>query len=433
MVIVIVAVALAAALGGDTVPSRLVAGGVAAVVGGSVLIFSLTRRGAAAETDAEPQHAPPSSAALAAIVPGRIEALIDAQDDPAFLADREGRVERCNAAAARVFGASPAAVVGRPVRGLFTRKELVEAHEAATRGRKGRLRVGLPTAMGERVFDVVMTPLEPGAGASPTATVLRDVTELAETLRIKTDFVANASHEFRTPLAAIRAGVETLADGAKSDPAMLDRVLSMIGQHVVRLEDLTRDLLDLSRLEQPGLALRLEPLILSKLQDGLLGEFGPVMGQRGVRIEFAIDPSFEGCETDPRLLFVVLRNLIDNATKFCHEGTAVQVRGRWASRDPDDDRAGRWLFEVQDEGIGIPLSQQARVFERFYQVDPGRSGFGSQRRGTGLGLAIARHALRAMGGRIGLESLWQKGTTVWFEIPTPPEPPRVAEAAEPSP
>lgn len=345
---------------------------------------------------------------------GQLDALIDAQDDPSFLADGSGTIERGNAAAARVFGVSASELRGRPVRTLFTRKDLVEAHESASRGRKGRLRVGLPTTSGERVFEVVITPLSTEGDARRTATVMRDVTELAETLRIKTDFVANASHELRTPLAAIRAGVETLVEGAKHDPKMLDRVLEMIGQHVARLEELTRDLLDLSRMEQQGLALRVEPLIVAKLIEGLRAELEPVVRQRSLKVDFDIDPGFDQRETDPRLLFVVLRNLLDNATKFCHEGSTVRVRGVWAAAD----RTMR--FEVQDEGIGIPLSQQQRVFERFYQVDPGRSGFVSQRRGTGLGLAIARHAVRAMGGRIGLESMWQKGTTVWCELPTPP-------------
>lgn len=449
------ATGLFGALGGDTAPAR-VAAGLGAALGASLIASAWAWRQTAPVARAVRRlrdGAPPGlalgapqehdSEALAELAAayvgwvaakssesgrqrGQLDALIDGQDDPAFITDGEGRLERCNEAAARLLGASASSLRGRAVRGLFTRSDLVAAHEAAARGRRGRLRVGLPSSSGERVFEVVVTPLEPGRGGagSPTATVMRDVTELAETLRIKTDFVANASHELRTPLAAIRAGVETLSEGAKHDPKMLDRVLEMIAQHVARLEELTRDLLDLARLEQQGLALRVEPLIVEKLVAGLRAEMEPAARQRSLKIDFDIDPTFDGAAADPRLLFVALRNLLDNATKFCHEGTTVRVRGRWASGGGGDDpRAGTLRFEVQDEGIGIPLNQQQRVFERFYQVDPGRSGFGAQRRGTGLGLAITRHAVRAMGGRIGLESLWQKGTTVWIEAPTPPEPP----------
>ncbi len=352
---------------------------------------------------------------------GRLDALIDAQDDPAFLADFEGRIERCNGAAMRVFSSSSRSLAGRSLRELFTRADVIELIGAAQSGRRARQRTPLPTPTGERVFEIVVTPLDtPRTGNAPIAMILRDVTELAETMRVKTDFVANASHELRTPLAAIRAGVETLVEGAKSDPRMLDRVLEMIAGHVARLEDLTRDLLDLSRVEQTGLTLRVEPLIVAKLVDGLRAELDPAVRKRSLQLEFDIEPTIDGVETDPRLLFVVLRNLLDNATKFCHERTTVTVRARWSEApSPEPDRRVA-RFEVRDRGIGIPLAQQQRVFERFYQVDPGRSGLGAQRRGTGLGLAIARHAVRALGGRIGVDSVWMQGSTFWFEVPTPP-------------
>jgi signal transduction histidine kinase len=138
--------------------------------------------------------------------------------------------------------------------------------------------------------------------------------------------------------------------------------------------------------------------------------------------------------TDRKLLTLMLRNLIENATKFAFEGSEVRVAGTLieahlppaagaiaasggeSSIGPVSRGVAR--FEVIDKGIGIPIGQQDRVFERFYQVDPARAGGGSPgKRGTGLGLAIVKHAAKALGGRVGLKSVWGQGTTAWAEVP----------------
>jgi two-component system phosphate regulon sensor histidine kinase PhoR len=248
--------------------------------------------------------------------------------------------------------------------------------------------------------------------------VLRDVTELADAVRVKTDFVANASHELRTPLAAIRGAVETLQTDAGANPKIASRMHEIIAGHVLRLEDLVQDLLDLSRVESGEAALRIEPLRLDLLKQAIRDQFEELCAQRGVRITFDIVDALEGWRTDPRLVVLILRNLVENASKFAHDNTEVRVVGRIEHADQKVVR-----FEVRDKGIGIPLAQQQRVFERFYQVDPARPGYeqlssiGRARRGTGLGLAIVRHAVKALGGRVGIQSVYTQGTTVWFELP----------------
>jgi len=109
-----------------------------------------------------------------------------------------------------------------------------------------------------------------------------------------------------------------------------------------------------------------------------------------------------------------VRNLIDNATKYAFEETTIRVQATLVEPDAQGRRVAR--FAVSDRGVGIPLDQQERVFERFYQVDAARTGSPSQR-GTGLGLAIVKHASRVLAGAVGLESIWQRGTTVWLQIP----------------
>ncbi len=342
--------------------------------------------------------------------------LIDGLDMPVFATGSGDRVVLCNRAAEELQGVTPGALNGRPVRELFTRRELLEMHDAAKGGQVRRGDVRITTESGVRTYQVSATPLPAawGEGVFGAIMVLRDVTELAQAVVVKSDFVANASHELRTPVAALKSAIETLADAA-DDPAMQTKMIEVCGKHVLRLEDMVRDLLDLSRLEAPEIPLHLADVPLAELEDTLRLQFEPVCTPRRLSLDFRMDASLDGMRTDVKLLSLVLRNLIDNATKFAAEGTAIVIRGR--RLDPRADLDGHWVrMEVADRGMGIPLSQQERVFERFYQVDPARTGFTSKR-GTGLGLAIVKHAVKALGGRVGLDSVWGEGTTVWMEAP----------------
>jgi two-component system phosphate regulon sensor histidine kinase PhoR len=261
---------------------------------------------------------------------------------------------------------------------------------------------------------------------------LRDVTELATAVQLKTDFVANASHELRTPLSSIRAAVETLAEQAKDDPASLDWLIGKIATNVGRLEEMTRDLLDLARLESPEVPVEIVAVSAAELAESLTEVFDAACRERRLTLRFDLDPALRHLRTDPRLLTLILKNLVDNATKFAFEGTTILVAGR--ALRPDGRigavEAGPLLsarFEVTDQGVGIPIEQQARIFERFYQVDTSRAGL-KPKRGTGLGLAIVKHAVKALGGNVGVRSVWQQGTTITVELPGCVEPDRPAAA-----
>ena len=200
---------------------------------------------------------------------------------------------------------------------------------------------------------------------------------------------------------------------------MRTRLTAMISGNVSRLEEMVRDLLDLSRLESTEAPANPEPVSLGELAAALSDDFGPALKERRLSLRFEIDPGVERLRTDPRLLELILKNLIDNASKFAYEGTTVRVLASpWTpERGPGaQDQEPGVRIRVIDRGVGIPISQQQRVFERFFQVDPSRSGF-AHRRGTGLGLAIVKHAVKALGGTIGLNSVWKQGTTMIIEIP----------------
>jgi two-component system phosphate regulon sensor histidine kinase PhoR len=314
--------------------------------------------------------------------------------------------------------------VGKNIEEIFTQADVLTQHRTALEGTSKVTQVRFARAEGQRVFQVLTAPLRltvtrgatDGRIAGGAVVMLRDVTDLALALDLKTDFVANASHELRTPLSSIRVAVETLADGAWDDELMRARLAGVIGGNVSRLEELVGDLLDLSRLESPDVPLTVDRVRVSDFVASLKETFQGVCQERSLALVCEIDPRVRVLRTDLRLLTYILRNLIDNATKFAYEGTTVRVL---ATPSAEPTRKGqlqgvRW--RVIDQGVGIPFGHQQRVFERFYQVDPART-VSNSKRGTGLGLAIVKHSLKALGGTIGVDSVWKQGTTMTVEVP----------------
>lgn len=353
-----------------------------------------------------------------------LRAIFDAAAGPVMATNAAGDVVAANKAA-ELFFDRRRGVVGANIEELFTQAEVLGLHAAAAGGTSGQKRVRVQRAEGVKVYQVLAAPVRlkndgagrtgDDAGQGGVAISLRDITELATAVQLKTDFVGNASHELRTPLSSIRAAVETLSEGAWEDPSMRGRLMQMIAGNVTRLEDLVRDLLDLSRLETPDAPVNIEPVAASAVAATLREVFERVCGERSITLEFELSPRLERMQTDGRLLTLILKNLIDNSTKFAYERTAVRITGEVLEAADRNGRIGA-RFRVIDSGVGIPLGNQQRIFERFYQVDQSRAG-GVQRRGTGLGLAIVKHAVKTLGGTIGVESVWKEGTTMTLELP----------------
>jgi two-component system phosphate regulon sensor histidine kinase PhoR len=354
-------------------------------------------------------------------------AVLDSVDQPVLALDRNGSVVGANRQALALLAPGSAGVLlGEPLAQLLPDSRALAVLGRARAGEAGRAQAKLLTSEGPRIVEVSAEPVEGGPFTidRPPAVVvtLRDVTEQATALQLKTDFVANASHELRTPLASIRTAAETLrelaGDPGGGDARVRERLVGMIAGNAERLEELSRDLLDLSSLESPEAEATIERVDLCDLAADLRELFQDACAQRGVSLELELDGRLGSAWTDARLVRLVLRNLIDNAIKFAYEGTAVRVRGSVLAtwRGADGSRRYDARLEVIDKGMGIPLAQQQRIFERFYQADAARTG-SSRRRGTGLGLAIVKHALRALGGTIRVESVWQQGTTMTVELP----------------
>ncbi len=345
-------------------------------------------------------------------------AALEAVESPVLLARANGQVIFENGGARRFFQHRTAAISGAHVEDLFTQAEVIALHRSAAAGRTDRVQIRITTGDGPRVYQVYGYPVPityDGGQEAGAILTMRDITELAMAVQLKTDFVANASHEFRTPLSSIRAAVETIEDSAADDPAMIARLGGIIGGNVNRLEELVRDLLDLSRLESPEVQVQPETVRVSEIAAQLHELFQPVLKDRQLALEFDLAPALDRLYTDRKLFTLILKNLIDNATKYAYEGSTVRVVGS-ASSSPDAARRGAARIQVIDRGVGIPIGMQSRIFERFFQVDLSRSGQ-AQRRGTGLGLAIVKHAVKTLGGSIGVHSIWKEGTTMTIDLP----------------
>ncbi len=241
--------------------------------------------------------------------------------------------------------------------------------------------------------------------------VLRDVTALRQTEQIRKDFVSNVSHELKTPLMAISVAVETLIDGALSDPQHNMGFLKTIAHHTERLQYLIRDILTLSKIENALPTEEMQSLNLAEVLSAALADMKLLAQQRCVTLpvepvldhEKADAVTIRGRASELRQVFI---NLIENAIRYTPAGGQVRV-----SMAVEQDEV---KIYVEDTGIGIAPEHLTRIFERFYRVDPGRS---RETGGTGLGLAIVKHMVHAHAGRIDVHSEPGKGSVFTISLP----------------
>jgi two-component system, OmpR family, phosphate regulon sensor histidine kinase PhoR len=254
--------------------------------------------------------------------------------------------------------------------------------------------------------------------------VFLDISELRRLEGVRRDFVANASHELKTPLTAIRGYSETLLDETLP-PELARRFAEIVKANADRLQSIVDDLLDLSRLEGGGW--RVDPLLvaLEPLARDVWAAQSATSADLALRFE--LSPGYEEVWADPGALRQILSNLFSNAVRYPPPGGTVTVRSRGAapgtrrSRQPggSDDALGRWtVVEVADTGSGIAAIHLSRIFERFYRADPARS---REEGGTGLGLSIVKHLVESHGGWVEAESQVAGGTTIRFMLPIPPK------------
>lgn len=255
-------------------------------------------------------------------------------------------------------------------------------------------------------LSVTATPLEDDQGALIT---LRDVSNEQRALRVRRQFVSHASHELKSPVAGIQALAEAISKAVQDDPEAAEQFSKKLLKETSRVGKLISDLLDLSRIEDPGSFSR-APVEVSGVAARVADETQPRAVAKGLTLRTQIEPKL-WTQGDDQQLCLLVRNLVDNAIRYTPAGGHVSLEAR---RDE-----GQVLVRVTDDGIGIPLKSQARVFERFYRVDEARS---RDQGGTGLGLAIVKHVADLYGGRVELRSEFGEGSTFTVYLPAVEQP-----------
>lgn len=342
----------------------------------------------------------------------QLRVVLGAMAEAVLAVDPRRRLLFANASADALFGLD-ASSVGRLIPELIRSPQVQEAVEAT-------FRLSHPDAYHAELAlagrDVLRSPARnlavrgtPLPGGPPGAVlVFHDVTELRRLERMRQDFVANASHELKTPLASIKAYAETLLDWALEDPAFNRRYLERIDEQADRLDALIRDMLSLARLESNQDFFRHDVLgLVDVLRDRVEAH-----RDRAEAAELALTFDAERADGDATILAdeeavrQVFDNLIDNAIKYTPPGGEVRVT---CSTTPSEA-----TVEVADTGVGIPREDQARIFERFYRVDKARS---REMGGTGLGLAIVKHLVSSLRGRVDVASRLGSGSTFTVRLP----------------
>ena len=319
-------------------------------------------------------------------------------DDGVFLLDRDGIVRLWNPTAARTFRVRPDKAVGRHVSGSIEGWDTVAAQIRSARRPDA---VPVPVRGEERWLSLSAVSFSGG-----TVYAFRDLTQEHAIEQLRSDFVSTVSHELRTPLAAIYGAALTLQrDDVRLEESQRTGLLDVISGEADRLARIVNDILWASRLDSGRMSMTIESCDAETLATKVVKALRAHAPEQ-ITLDLDVEPGLPQVAADPDKLRQVLTNLVDNAIKYSPDGGHVYVLVT---------RSGsRIRFRVQDEGLGIPPGEQARIFEKFFRLDPQLTrGVG----GTGLGLYICHELVQRMNGRIGVNSDGRSGSTFWVELP----------------
>jgi len=340
----------------------------------------------------------------------QLETVLSSMVEGVIALDGNDQITRFNRAAGELLGIAPSEAIGKP---LLAVVRVPELHEIARDARNGTMPI-------ERTIDLVRQNVshfqvhatrigvERGHLPGGVLIVLNDISRIRHLEAVRTDFVANVSHELKTPVTSIKGFVETLIDDPSIEPEQVTRFLGIVLKHTNRLNNILEDLLSLSRLEQADLHIELVSCEVDEVVGSAIEVCKPKADAKGITISQEFGPE-TGIRANPGLLEHAVLNLVDNAIKYSGEGSRVIVS---ATVDPDGVS-----IAVKDHGIGIRTQDLPRVFERFYRTDKARS---RELGGTGLGLAIVKHIAILHGGEVTVESSPGEGSMFTMTIPRSP-------------
>jgi two-component system phosphate regulon sensor histidine kinase PhoR len=338
----------------------------------------------------------------------QLRAVLGSMVEGVIAIDANQHILFANERAAQLLEFTPNVAVGRRLWEMVRHRPLHEAINAVLEQRAPHQQEW--TWHGARVKSLTVhaSPL-PGSPPRGAVLVIHDTTELRRLERLRQEFVANVSHELKTPLAVIKANVETLLDGAMDDVSHRGLFLQRIAEQADQLHNLILDLLSLARIEAEAESFVLQAVPVARVVQACLQNRRTLLEEKGHRLEVEGPPEPVTAWVDEEALLQILDNLIDNAIKYTPERGNLWVRWR---REQE-----QIVIVVQDNGMGIPQKDLPRIFERFYRVDKARS---RQLGGTGLGLSIVKHLLQAMQGSVKAESTLRVGSTFTVWLPANP-------------
>jgi two-component system phosphate regulon sensor histidine kinase PhoR len=338
----------------------------------------------------------------------KLRAAFASMAEGVMVLDSQTRIEGLNKGMAEMIGREYADIVGKTPMEAFRN---IALQDALNRFRQAGEIVLEEITLGDEnpmILDVNISSVKSLPGQDPkTMIVFHNVTRLKKLEQVRADFVANVTHEIKTPLTAIIGFVETLQQGAIDDRAKAQKFLLTIHENAQRLNRLVDDLLTLSSIELGETKLHLEGLALDDVFETALTLISPRAALKNVRIQRDVQPGLPMVRADRDRLVQILVNVLDNAVKFTPEGGSVSITA-------SPEVQGSIVIKITDTGIGISKSELPRLGERFYRIDKTRS---REMGGTGLGLSIVKHLMKAHEGSMEIESTLGKGTTVSLHFP----------------
>lgn len=340
-----------------------------------------------------------------------IRAILTSMSEGVVATEITGRISLINPAAADQLGLNLGEGVGEFPHKVFPQSELADVfHHIYVKGNSVEREIIWP-GNPERVLNLHLAPIrdEINEEIRGVVAVIGDVTKLRKLESMRRDFVANVSHELKTPLTSIKGFIETLLDGALEDHDVAVKFLSIIYQETERLNNLIHDLLDISKLESGQGEIKKKSVQLDQLIDGILLTLNSRIAEKNLELTKKLEAKLIIGDED--LLKEVFLNLIDNAIKYTPSGGKIEIGSR--------NVKGGTLVYVKDNGYGIPEDSLPRLFERFYRVDKGRS---REMGGTGLGLSIVKHIIERHNGKVTVQSELGKGSQFTVVVPNKGKP-----------
>ncbi len=341
-----------------------------------------------------------------------LRAILSSMNEGVLITDASQHIRLVNERVHHMFELRQSPI-NRSVMEVFRSHQLQLAVDQALKGsHPEKIQISVPAPVGGQAkhFEVHAGGLDPAATGRPVGVVIvfHDVTALKNLEAVRREFVANVSHEFRTPLAIISGYIETLLDGALDDRPMAEKSLQAMHKNAQRLTLLIEDLLTISRMEHREKPLDVQRVNLREALDRVLEQMEPAMRERKakIRMEWAADAMMADASA-PRIEQVYF-NLLENAIRYGGASDEVQLTIRAVARGENIE------ITFADNGPGIPLDDQPHIFERFYRVHKDRSRIAG---GTGLGLSIVKNVMQAHGGSVSLESKPGAGAAFTVTLP----------------